>query len=68
MLSCDKRKGNIGLWAALVGLIYLAIQQFGVNVASGEVDIILDSIGIVLVFLGIVSDPTTVNRYYFDDK
>ena len=71
METKNSRWRNYGLWAAAASLILLILQACGVVTAPEQVtqykEIINAVLG-VLVLAGIVSNPTTENKGFSDDK
>ena len=61
------RLKNYGFWVSLLALIGMLLQDFGVNVTNTQLDLYSEAILTILVFLGIVNDPTT-GKWYKDNK
>ena len=59
---------NYGLWVSIFALIPLVLNAFGVKVVPEEYSELTNSILAVLVAAGIVSNPTTVAKWYLGDK
>lgn len=62
----DKFK-NYGLWVALASLIFMLLQDSGLQITPEKFDTYVDSILTVLVLLGIVSSPKE-GKWFGDDK
>jgi uncharacterized membrane protein len=62
---------NAGLWISVISFIPIVLESFGVTVLPeqlGAVKEALMAIISVLVIFGILSNPTTENTGYSDDK
>lgn len=66
---------NYGTWVSLISAILLAVQAIGVLVGftleDSKINAIMVAVNMilgVLVALGILSNPTTENKGYGDDK
>lgn len=65
----NHRVGNYGFWISLFALIPLALQAFGdIAILPGNYEEIVNIFLTLLVALGVVSNPTTTNKLYGDDK
>ncbi|SFX83545.1 holin, phage phi LC3 family [Thermoactinomyces sp. DSM 45891] len=67
----NKRWKNSGMWISLTGLIFLFLQTIGVDISpvkQGAITTVVDSVVGLLVVLGILSNPTTQNQGFLDDK
>jgi len=53
-----KRLRNYGLWVAVAALGLLALQTFGVDVATDKYNQLVNGVLGVLVLLGVISNPT----------
>lgn len=62
-----ERFKNYGLWVSIAALIPLILQAFGISIIPDYQQIVNAILGI-LVTAGILSNPTTTNRWYGDDK
>lgn len=66
-----KRWRNAGLYISLVSFIPVLLECLGIKVLPEQMGVIKDvlmAIISLLVLLGILNDPTTINRGYSDDK
>lgn len=59
---------NIGFWTSLVALIPIVGMMFFDYSFPPEYEAFGNSLVALLIALGIVSNPTTKNLGYFDDK
>lgn len=59
---------NYGLWVAIFALIPMVLQGFGLNILPDNYKEIVNSILAVLVMAGILSNPSTENKGFLDDK
>lgn len=59
---------NYGLWISVASLIPLVLKQFGVNIIPEDYNQIVTTVLSILVMAGIISNPTTSNKGYLDDK
>ncbi len=62
------RYKNYGLWVAIAALVFMFLQDFGVQITPEKFNGYVDAILTVFVLLGIVSNPTTENKGFGDDK
>lgn len=53
-----KRFRNYGLWVSLASLILIALQGFGVNIASEQYNEVVNAVLGILTLLGVISNPT----------
>ena len=59
---------NHGLWLSLIALVVMIAQDFfNITLDNTRLQLYIDTIITVLVFLGIVSNPETENKWYKDD-
>ncbi|SDZ01194.1 phage holin [Thermoactinomyces sp. DSM 45892] len=66
----NNRWKNGGMWISLTGLVFLFLQNIGVDVSpvkQGAITTLIDSIVGLLVVLGILNNPTTGNKGFLDD-
>ncbi|MNM41325.1 Bacteriophage holin [compost metagenome] len=63
-----KRIKNYGLWVSLASLILLILQNAGVHVVAEQYNVLVDAILSFLIAAGIISNPTTSNLGFGDDK
>lgn len=59
---------NYCLLVSILALIPMILNAFGVKVVPEEYQTISNAILIILVALGIISNPTTTCKWYIDDK
>lgn len=59
---------NYGLWVAIAALIPLLLNAFGVEFVPEEYEAIVNAILAILVTAGIINNPTTVSKWFGDDK
>jgi len=59
---------NYGVWISISSLILLLLQTFHISFDIGKYNEIVNSILSILVMLGIINNPTTVNKGFGDDK
>jgi uncharacterized membrane protein len=62
---------NIGLWVSAISMIPLALQIFGIVVPPEEYGAgmkVINAFLELLVTAGVLSNPTTANLWYRDDK
>lgn len=62
-----ERFKNYGLWVSIAALIPLILQAFGVSIIP-DYNQIVNAVLSILVMAGILSNPTTNNKWYGDDK
>ena len=59
---------NYGLWVSVCALVPMVFKAFGVNMLPENYNDIVYSILSILVMAGILSNPTTNNKGFLDDK
>ena len=59
---------NYGLWVSIAALIPLLLSAVGVNIVPDKYNEIVHLILAILVALGILNNPTTEVKGYFDDS
>lgn len=62
---------NAGLWISVISFVPVALESFGISVVPetwGAVKEALLALVSLLVVFGILSNPTTENKLYGDDK
>lgn len=63
-----KRWKNKGLWVSVAALILLILQNAGIAIDAGKYNEFVTGVLAILTMLGVISDPTTQNSGYLDDK
>lgn len=66
-MNIKSRLTNYGLWIAIASLVPLLAQAFGFKLPANYANIINSILGI-LVIAGVLSNPTTSNSGFADDK
>ncbi|MGL4850522.1 MAG: holin [Clostridium sp.] len=59
---------NYGLWVSVAALVPMVLKGFGVDVLPENYNEIITSVLGILVMAGILSNPTTSNKGFLDDK
>lgn len=59
---------NYGLWVSVFALIPIILSAFGVEILPDEYQMAVNAILGVMVALGIISNPTTNQKWYSDDE
>ncbi|MBK1809187.1 holin [Clostridium sp. YIM B02505] len=59
---------NYGLWVAIAALIPMVLQGFGLDILPSNYKDIINALLTILVMAGILNDPTTAAKWFFDDK
>ena len=68
MIKQNSRWNNVGLWCSLISTIILSLKAFGFNILpEDELQPLIQSILSVLVFAGVISNPTD-GKGYSDTK
>ncbi|RAL27119.1 holin [Thermoflavimicrobium daqui] len=62
------RLRNYGFWVSMTAFIAIVAELFGVDFAKGNYNDFVNVLLSILVFFGILNDPTTENKGYLDDK
>lgn len=63
-----ERFKNYGLWVSILALIPLILNSFGVKVVPEEYQLITNTVLSILVTIGVINNPTTVSKWFKDDK
>lgn len=63
----NNRWKNYGLWLSIAAFIPLLLSSFGINMIPNYQEIV-NAFLALLVTAGIISNPTTKNLWYRDDK
>jgi len=64
----QNRLKNYGLWTSLAALVFMILQNSGVNILPEDWNSYVNSILGILILLGIVNNPDTENHGFQDDK
>ena len=67
MSDFESRLRNYGLWVSIFAFVPMVLQAFGIKMFSSYNDIVNSFLGI-LVLLGLINNPTTLAKWYLDDK
>jgi C1A family cysteine protease len=67
-MDIKSRLKNYGLWISVIALIPMICKGFGLNILPDNYNEIATAILGILVFLGILNNPTTVTNGFKDDK
>lgn len=59
---------NYGVWVSIFALIPLIAESLGFNLIPENYSQIVTGVLSILVMLGVVSNPTTENKSYLDDR
>ena len=62
----ENRFKNYGLWVSIAALIPLILSSFGIQLIPNYQEIV-NAILAILVTAGILSNPTTMSKWYHDD-
>jgi uncharacterized membrane protein len=62
------RLKNYGLWIAVSAFALLVAQTAGLNITPEKWNGLVDGFLGILVLAGIINNPTTIARGFFDDK
>ncbi|CUQ08907.1 phage holin [Clostridium baratii] len=69
MLNIDmSRFKNYGLWVAIAALIPMVLKGFNIDILPDNYQEVINAVLAILVMLGIISNPTTDNKGFIDDK
>ena len=63
-----KRLRNKAFWVTLASAIVLLAQQLGLNIFPSNIADIVNSVLAILTIAGVISNPTTENSGFLDDK
>lgn len=61
------RLKNYGLWISVASLIFMVLQNSGLQITPEQWDSYVNAILTVLVLAGIINNPTTENKGFGDD-
>jgi uncharacterized membrane protein len=67
-MEWKNRLRNYGFWTSVASLVLLALQTAGVEVVPEQYEAIVQGVLALLVALGLVNNPATVNKGFMDDK
>lgn len=68
MLDLKLRLTSRSFWLSLAALIPLTLQAFGdVSILPGNYDQIVSCFLALITAMGVISNPTTENKWYGDD-
>jgi uncharacterized membrane protein len=67
-MEWKNRLRNYGFWTSVASLALLILQTVGVEVVPEQYDAIVQGVLALLVALGLVNNPATVNKGFMDDK
>ena len=59
---------NYGLWVSILALIPLLLNAVGIEVVPEQYQLIANSILTIVVALGVISNPTTTSKWFYDDE
>lgn len=69
MLNIDtSRFKNYGLWVSIAALIPMVLKGFNIDILPDNYQEVINAVLAILVMLGIISNPTTDNKGFIDDK
>jgi uncharacterized membrane protein len=68
IMKISPRFKNVGLWVSVASSVLIILQTFGIHVSPDKYNAVTNSVLSILVVLGILSNPTTTNKFYGDDK
>jgi uncharacterized membrane protein len=63
----DNRYKNYGLWISISSLIFLFLQEIGIQITPEKFDVYVNMILGILILLGIINNPETKNKGFGDD-
>lgn len=58
---------NYGLWVSILAFIPVLLNALGIKLLPENYEVIVNALLGVLVLAGVINDPTTENKGYFDD-
>jgi uncharacterized membrane protein len=64
----QNRLKNYGLWTSIAALVFMVLQNAGVNILPDQWYTYVNSILSILILLGIINNPDTDNHGFGDDK
>jgi uncharacterized membrane protein len=67
-MSWKDRCRNYGLWVSFASLVFLLLHGVGLEIVDGYYNRVVDFILGMLVLFGIINNPTTTHRGYWDDR
>ena len=68
-MKMNNRMKNYGLWVALFALLGMILSDtLGLKFLPDRYNQYVDVILVILVYLGIINNPTTENKWFSDDK
>lgn len=67
-LSLKNRIKNYGFWISVIAFVPILLKTFGLDILPANYSEVANTILGLLVFLGIVNNPTTENKGFSDDS
>lgn len=64
----ESRWTNYGLWLSIFAFIPLLLEGFGLKVLPENYNEIVTAFLSILVMAGLISNPTTTNKWFNDDN
>lgn len=62
------RLRNYGLWISVASLVFMILQNSGIQITPETWNLYVNAILGILILLGIINNPTTDNPGFGDDK
>lgn len=62
------RLKNYGLWISIASLVFMVVQNSGLQITPEQWNAYVNAILTVLVLAGIINNPTTENKGFADDS
>ena len=66
--SLENRLKNYGFWTSAISLVPIVCQMAGITDLPKDYAVTLNTILVFLVSAGLVNNPDTQNKGFFDDK
>lgn len=67
-MDIKSRLKNYALWISIAAFIPMILKAFGKDILPSNYNEIVTAILSILVMLGLISNPTSENRGFLDDK
>jgi uncharacterized membrane protein len=67
-MNIKLRLKSYSLWISLFAFIPMLLQSFGINTLPENYEEVTKAFLWILVMLGLVNNPTTVNKGFLDDE
>lgn len=64
----NNRLKNYGLWVSVSSLVLYSLQQSGLGIDIGKWTEIINRLLEIAIFMGLINNPDSEHKGFFDDK